>query len=277
MGSKMDGMAALALLGVAGGLAWMSWRDSLDYAEFKQLTKSADRIRFYLRWTGVPFVLFGLGGLLLLLALGGIGALWELPAEFAELIAPFETASASASSSVDSLLGIGIGMAIALTVSAIIWRNRIKKMSQPVIGDIEALLPRNRREIAACIPLAFNAGISEEIFYRVALPLLVLEVTGSAIASCVISIAAFGMAHWYQGWKGVLATGAVGAFLYWLYLSSGSILKPIIVHIVIDLMALVVRPSIAQYLASKKAASGAFSGPSPSDAANEVDHRHEQD
>ena len=151
---------------------------------------------------------------------------------------------------------MAIGIALGLTVPAIIWRNRLKKMRQPVIGDIEALLPRNRKEIAASVPLALNAGISEEIFYRVALPILALEATGSVVASILISIAAFGLAHWYQGWKGVLATSAVGAFLFWLYLSSGSILKPMVVHVLIDLMGLVIRPAVSHYLANRDGAPG---------------------
>ena len=151
---------------------------------------------------------------------------------------------------------MAIGIALGLTVPAIIWRNRLKKMRQPVIGDIEALLPRNRKEIAASVPLALNAGISEEIFYRVALPILALEATGSVVASILISIAAFGLAHWYQGWKGVLATSAVGAFLFWLYLSSGSILKPMVVHVLIDLMGLIIRPAVSHYLANRDGAPG---------------------
>ena len=250
----MSGIAALALVAVLAALSWMSWRDSLDYAEFKLLTASIDRIRFYRRWTLIPLALFGIGGYGLLLSLGRIDALWDLPAEFTKLIAPFEVARQSENSASDSLLGMAIGIALGLTVPAIIWRNRLKKMRQPVIGDIEALLPRNRKEIAASVPLALNAGISEEIFYRVALPILALEATGSVVASILISIAAFGLAHWYQGWKGVLATSAVGAFLFWLYLSSGSILKPMVVHVLIDLMGLVIRPAISHYLANRHGA-----------------------
>ena len=236
----MSGMAALVLVAVLAALSWMSWRDSLDYAEFKLLTASIDRIRFYRRWTLIPLALFGIGGYGLLLSLGRIDALWDLPAEFTKLIAPFEVARQSENSASDSLLGMAIGIALGLTVPAIIWRNRLKKMRQPVIGDIEALLPRNR----------------EEIFYRVALPILALEATGSVVASILISIAAFGLAHWYQGWKGVLATSAVGAFLFWLYLSSGSILKPMVVHVLIDLMGLIIRPAVSHYLANRDGAPG---------------------
>lgn len=72
----MDVWPVLVVVGVLGALALMSWRDSRDYAAFKLLTKSADRIRFYRRWTIVPLAVFGIGGTGLLLAFGRIDALW---------------------------------------------------------------------------------------------------------------------------------------------------------------------------------------------------------
>lgn len=247
----MNLVASLALSSVLAGLLWMSWRDSRDYAAFKLSDESADRIRFYRQWTLVPLALFGGGGVVMLLALGRIDALWNLPAELAALIESIKPPSSAETPSLESMMGMAIGMALGLTISAILWRKRLKKMRQPVIGDIEALLPRNRSEVKWCIPLALNAGISEEIFYRAALPLLALEATGSIAASLLISISAFGMTHWYQGWKGVLVTTAVGAFMFWLYLSSGSILKPIAVHILIDMIGLVIRPLISQHMTNR--------------------------
>lgn len=247
----MNLAASLALSSVLAGLLWMSWQDSRDYAAFKLFDESADRIRFYRQWTLVPMALFGVGGIVMLLAVGRIDALWKLPAELAALIEPIKPPSSAETPSLESMLGLAIGMALGLTISAILWRRRLKKMSQPVIGDIEALLPRNRSEVKWCIPLALNAGISEEIFYRIALPLLALEATGSIAASLVVSIAAFGIAHWYQGWKGVLATAGLGALMFWLYLSSGSILKPIAVHILIDMVGLVFRPLISQHMTNR--------------------------
>ena len=54
----------------------------------------------------------------------------------------------------------------------------------------------------------------------------------------------------------MLATSAVGAFLFWLYLSSGSILKPMVVHVLIDLMGLIIRPAVSHYLANRDGAPG---------------------
>ena len=241
-------LAALALVALLCALIWMARRDARDYAAFELAQLSVDRIRFYRNWTVIPLALLGVGGLALLLFLDRIDALWLFPAEFADAIGPIESVSTSASSSTEGLLGMAAGLAVGLSITAIIWRIRLRKMRQPVVGAIEALLPRNKKEMAACIPLALNAGVSEEIFYRLALPLLAFEATGSVAASFAISIAAFGVAHWYQGWKGVMATTAVGALMIWLYLSSGSLLKPILAHILIDMVGLVIRPLVSHHL-----------------------------
>jgi uncharacterized protein len=249
----MEPLAIGLLSIILGGLAWCSYRDSRLYAAFQKLEQSEPRIRFYRRWTVESLILFGIGGVALLLAIGRIEALWVFPSDFAGASAPIRAVADPAGSSVERMLGMAIGLAIGLSVTALVWKMRLRKIRQPVVGDIEALLPRNRKEVLACIPLAINAGISEEIFFRVALPLLALMATGSVTAAIAISIAAFGLAHWYQGWKGVFATTAVGGLLFWFYLSSGSLLKPIAFHIMIDMVALVIRPYISLYLVNRKA------------------------
>jgi membrane protease YdiL (CAAX protease family) len=128
---------------------------------------------------------------------------------------------------------------------------RLKKLRAPVVGDIEALLPRDSRETWMAVPLSLNAGVSEELFFRLALPLLVTAVTGSALIGLAAASIAFGLMHWYQGWRGVLITGLVGAFFCWVYVASGSLIRPVVLHVLVDLMALVVRPTLARHLSRR--------------------------
>jgi membrane protease YdiL (CAAX protease family) len=64
-------------------------------------------------------------------------------------------------------------------------------------------------------------------------------------------VAAFGLAHLYQGWVGVVATGFVGAVFTALYLWSGSLAVPIVLHVILDLLGLVVRPTAARLFARR--------------------------
>jgi hypothetical protein len=65
-----------------------------------------------------------------------------------------------------------------------------------------------------------------------------LDVLNAIILSSIF----FGIAHMYQGWKGVLATGFVGLLLAWFYYMTGSLLLPIIIHALIDLRAMFLFP-----------------------------------
>lgn len=235
----------LLLIAILGGLFCWSWIDRRAYQAFRLVDDSATRRAFYWRWTWQPFVVLGLGGLALLALTGALDALRAMPAEFAALHPTFKAPTTVDTSSGDYIIGVLIGAGLAISIAIFLWAQRIRKLAMPMVGEIEPLIPRNGAEIASAVPLAINAGISEEVFFRLALPLLATQVTGSALAGFAIACAAFALVHWYQGWKGMVVVFAVGVWLSWLYLSSGSVLKPVLVHILIDLFAFVVRPAIA--------------------------------
>lgn len=117
-----------------------------------------------------------------------------------------------------------------------------------IVGDVDAMIPRNRREMLFALPLCLNAGFSEELFFRLALPLLIANVTGSVGVGLVASAVIFGLIHAYQGWRGVIATTVAGFFLAFVYLKSGSLIHPMVLHALIDVLALIVRPALAARL-----------------------------
>ncbi|HEV7204046.1 MAG TPA: CPBP family intramembrane glutamic endopeptidase [Jatrophihabitans sp.] len=107
-----------------------------------------------------------------------------------------------------------------------------------------ALVPATPGERRLGAAVAFGAGIAEEFVFRglfiaAGVSLLGLE---PLVSATVVSVL-FGLAHFYQGWLGMLGTGFAGVLLSLLYLMSGSLLVPIIVHVVIDLRALVLVPA----------------------------------
>jgi membrane protease YdiL (CAAX protease family) len=147
--------------------------------------------------------------------------------------------------------GLVSGMVIAVVAITIVSVRRGAKVQPVQLGDINALLPRNGAETLWTLLLSLNAGISEELFFRLLLPLLFALAFGHAAIGFALAIAAFGLAHLYQGWVGVLATAFVGAVFTALYLWSGSLVVPMALHVVIDLLGLVVRPTAARLLARR--------------------------
>ena len=105
-------------------------------------------------------------------------------------------------------------------------------------------MPRTRADLGWGVILSLVAGVGEELFFRLAVPLLVALATGSALAGFLLSAVMFAAAHRYQGRAGVIATGAMGVVFSLLYLSSGALWLAIAAHIVVDINSLVIRPAI---------------------------------
>jgi membrane protease YdiL (CAAX protease family) len=100
-------------------------------------------------------------------------------------------------------------------------------------GRAIAILPHSRREYGWFLALSVTAGICEELLYRgylvaVASPLLTLA--GAVVAGAAI----FGFGHAYQGAIGIVKTAGAGLFLGVVYVATGSLLWPVILHALLD-------------------------------------------
>ncbi|HEY9476397.1 MAG TPA: GNAT family N-acetyltransferase, partial [Mycobacteriales bacterium] len=106
---------------------------------------------------------------------------------------------------------------------------------------IVALLPRTTRERQVFVWLALTAGVCEEVLYRGFLLAVVAALAPGLRPWGSVAVAglAFGVAHAYQGAAGVVATGILGGCLTILYLGSGSLLLPVLYHVLVDLRVLV--------------------------------------
>ncbi|WP_375250389.1 CPBP family intramembrane glutamic endopeptidase, partial [Sphingomonas sp.] len=113
------------------------------------------------------------------------------------------------------------------------------------LGDVEAVMPRTPRELGWGVILSLTAGVMEEGYFRLLLPLLATLATGSAVVGFGLATLLFGAAHRYQGWKGMIATAVTGALLAAVYLASGALWVAIALHVAIDLNALVARPVVS--------------------------------
>jgi membrane protease YdiL (CAAX protease family) len=107
-----------------------------------------------------------------------------------------------------------------------------------------ALLPRTRAERRLFTLVGVSAGICEEWLYRGFFLAVVSAISGGLPGPALVAVAgvAFGLAHVYQGPGGVLLTGVLGAVLAALYLDTGSLLLPVVLHALIDLRFLLVPP-----------------------------------
>jgi membrane protease YdiL (CAAX protease family) len=105
-----------------------------------------------------------------------------------------------------------------------------------------ALLPRTAGERRLFTIVGLTAGICEEWLYRGFFLAVVAALAGGLPPGLLVLIAAlaFGVAHAYQGRVGILTTGLLGGVMAALYLQTGSLLLPVLLHVAIDLRFLLV-------------------------------------
>lgn len=237
-------VAALALLG------WFVRNDRAEYEAFKMLTRTEDRQRAFRRWATKSFLLFWGAALVALALIGRVDGLLRLPPEFA-LLRTHLPGGFDAGATPFAIGGVVAGGLIGATVATLLSRGRNSKPK--VLGDIEPLLPRNADERRWTALLAVNAAVGEELFFRLMLPLLIALVTGSAVAAFVAAGLIFGLAHFYQGWAGILATTLAGFFFAALYVASGMLWIAILLHALMNLNSLWLRPLLAERASSRSA------------------------
>lgn len=230
------------LLGGALAALWAFIRgDIAEFVLFKHLRDSRSRRARFRIWVVKACLFFALPTLIGLVLLGRIDALWQVPAEFApvqQAIGPITLFDS------DFLQGLAIGAAISgLAIGALWSRARMRRGRRPpMLGDVGALLPRNRDELPYGAALSVAAGVTEELFFRLLLPLLLVLVTRQLAASFIVAALLFGAAHRYQGWVGVAATTALAGLFTAVYLATGQLWAAMALHVAIDLNGLVLRP-----------------------------------
>ncbi len=236
-------MRVLAALVAAGMLAAFLVRairkDRREFSRFRRYRSTVRRQRMMRRWLIESAVTFGaIGALLLIVVHPFAGAMLEQTQQLAPVAAVRDFTGSG--------LGIGmiIGALVGLTLLTIVGvRGARREGGVLVVGNIAALLPRNRPELGWGAALSRNAGVSEELLFRLALPALLVIVTGEPISAFLLAALVFGLLHAYQGPVGVIATTLVGLVFTAIYVVTGSIVVVMVLHALFDLRTLVIIPA----------------------------------
>lgn len=139
----------------------------------------------------------------------------------------------------ETLAGIVVGFAFAAVLVALLLR---RGKGAPGAQGLEPMLPRNAKERWCAVGTSVTAGVCEEIVFRGLLIAVGVSLGLSLYVAAGLSLVVFILAHIYQGPKNMLWVGLLGFMLTYLYLSTGSLLLPILVHVLVDLRALLLTP-----------------------------------
>ena len=229
------------LLATLMSLFWFLKGDLLGYRRIRRLPDTASRQKTYRLWIAKAAIAFVLPAIIGLALLGRLDALVIVPREFDALRSLLPSLAGDSRA---ELLGMIGGSALGgLVIGAVLATRRNWRILR-TIGNVGSLLPRNRAEIAYAAAMSIAAGISEELAFRLFLPLLVALVSGNAFVAFGVAVAAFGAMHLYQGRAGVIATTLVGALMAAIYLMTGELWLAMLLHALIDLNSLALRPAL---------------------------------
>lgn len=135
-------------------------------------------------------------------------------------------------------LGVAVGVFVFGTRQRLqLTRNPDRETEQAVMAQLEnlrPLLPHTRPEMTRFSMVSITAGVCEETLFRGFL-IWYLDLLVPTVAALLVGALLFGMAHAYQGARGILQTGLVGLGLVVLYVMTGSLWIPIVVHAFVDL------------------------------------------
>ncbi|MBC3942170.1 CPBP family intramembrane glutamic endopeptidase [Sphingomonas albertensis] len=222
-------------------LVWFLKGDLLGYRRIKRLPDTASRQKTYRLWIAKAAIAFVLPAIIGLALLDRLDAIVTVPPEFDVLRSLLPSLAGDSRA---ELLGMIGGSALGgLVIGAVLATRRNWRILK-TIGNVGSLLPRNRPEIMHAAAMSIAAGISEELAFRLFLPLLGALVTGNAFVAFAVAIAAFGAMHLYQGRAGVIATTLVGALMAAIYLMTGELWLAMLLHALIDLNSLALRPAL---------------------------------
>ena len=227
---------AILFLAVAAAILGRTLKsDGRKYAAFKAAETTEQRQAYLRRWLLQSFGFYFLFPIVALACLGQLGALIAFPPTFAPLNDTFGVLFDHP----QFLIGFAIAYPLGLAALIVVARRRRKAGVLPEYG---ALIPRNAAERRWVVLLSLNAGLSEETFFRLFLPLLLTLLVGHPGAVFAGVTALFGLVHRYQGWKGVIGTMVIGGLLAFVYLATQSLALAMAVHAGFNLNALILVP-----------------------------------
>lgn len=138
----------------------------------------------------------------------------------------------------------GVMMGVVVMAFALLAQRRAIATSPDIrarlrvrFARIAAILPGRREEWPGFASLAITAGICEELLFRGFVTWWLAHLLPVFWMAVVAQGVLFGLAHAYQGPRGVLATGAVGLFMGGVVWISGSLWAAMILHALIDMHA----------------------------------------
>jgi uncharacterized protein len=131
-------------------------------------------------------------------------------------------------------LGLGISLILVSTILVSFVGGLLHANSNE---SIQFLMPQSSLEIVLWVALSTIAGICEEAVYRGYFQRQFAALTHSLPVGILLSAAAFGAAHLYQGWRRAVLIAVMGAFFGFVAQWRGTVRPGMFAHVIQDSVA----------------------------------------
>jgi membrane protease YdiL (CAAX protease family) len=141
-------------------------------------------------------------------------------------------------------VALGIGLFVPIFAGAALLEGILRSagLSGPSSPTPDLVPPPDSIDFLLAIILVVVVAVSEEIIFRGYLirrfSRLMRGVGGAAFLSAVV----FSLGHGYEGAAGVVTVGATGLMLGLVYLWRRSLIAPMVIHFLLDFVAIVLVP-----------------------------------
>jgi len=143
---------------------------------------------------------------------------------------------------------VSIALAALILASQITSLRRLAARPDEIQGIVPQLalkiFPQDNLERMIFFALVSTVAVCEELIYRGFVQYVFESLSGGVVIAGIIGSAAmFGLAHLYQGRKGLVTTAILGLLFSTIRAWTGSLLAPLIAHFVADFTIGLLAPS----------------------------------
>lgn len=142
----------------------------------------------------------------------------------------------------DIVLGVLLFAVVFLAAGYVNQLLRSAGLSHPATTQPRFLTAQGPAEYVLALLLVAVAAVAEEVIFRGYMILRFTEITGSTMAAIVLSTTIFALGHGYEGMAGMAVVAFLGLSFAVVYVWTGSLVAPIIMHFLQDFIGIIAVP-----------------------------------
>jgi membrane protease YdiL (CAAX protease family) len=135
--------------------------------------------------------------------------------------------------------GLGLALSVPVLIGAQLLQAALQAAGLSAPMPSSALLPSGPGELLLGVVLVVVVAITEESVFRGYLILRFGNVLRSRAWAVVVSSVIFSVGHGYEGGAAVVTVGVTGLVFALVYIWRQSLVAPVVMHLVLDLVAIV--------------------------------------